>query len=153
MIKILVIHGPNLNLLGTREPGIYGADTLADIDRGLNEAALEQKVTLETFQSNHEGEIVERIQRAGTEDTEFAIINPAAFTHTSVAIRDAFLATAIPFIEVHLSNVHAREEFRRHSYLSDVAVGVIAGFGKQSYLLALQAATALCRQTAVGSKS
>ena len=147
MTNILVIHGPNLNLLGTREPELYGADTLADIDRELAQMAQQGQVRLESFQSNNEGEIVGRIQQAATQDTDIVIINPAAFTHTSIAIRDAFLATRIPFIEVHLSNVYAREEFRSHSYLSDVAVGVISGFGKNSYLLALEAAVIYCKQS------
>jgi 3-dehydroquinate dehydratase-2 len=147
MTKILVIHGPNLNLLGTREPEVYGADTLADIDQELSQSAAQKGVKLETYQSNDEGDIVSRIQQAGTEKIEFIIINPAAYTHTSVAIRDAFLATRIPFVEVHLSNVYAREEFRTHSYLSDLAVGVISGFGKNSYLLALDAAVIQCNKS------
>ncbi len=144
MTKILVIHGPNLNLLGTREPEIYGADTLASIDQQLTQAATQAGAALDTFQSNHEGEIVGRIQQAAGDATDFILLNPAAFTHTSVAIRDALLATRIPFIELHLSNVHAREAWRRHSYFSDIAIGVICGFGKQSYLLALEAAIARC---------
>ena len=147
MTKILVIHGPNLNLLGTREPEVYGADTLADINQELSQLAAQKGVKLETYQSNDEGDIVSRIQQAGTKKIEFIIINPAAYTHTSVAIRDAFLATRIPFIEVHLSNVFAREEFRTHSYLSDLAVGVISGFGKNSYLLALDAAVIQCTKS------
>jgi len=147
MTKILVIHGPNLNLLGTREPEVYGADTLADINQELSQLAAQKGVELETYQSNDEGDIVSRIQQAGTKKIEFIIINPAAYTHTSVAIRDAFLATRIPFIEVHLSNVFAREEFRTHSYLSDLAVGVISGFGKNSYLLALDATVIQCNKS------
>ena len=147
MTKILVIHGPNLNLLGTREPEVYGADTLADINQELSQLAAQKGVELEAFQSNAEGDIVSRIQQAGTKKVEFIIINPAAYTHTSVAIRDAFLATRIPFIEAHLSNVYAREEFRAHSYLSDLAVGVISGFGKNSYLLALNAAVIQCNKS------
>ena len=147
MTKILVIHGPNLNLLGTREPEVYGADTLADINQELSQLAAQKGVELETYQSNDEGHIVSRIQQAGTKKIEFIIINPAAYTHTSVAIRDAFLATRIPFIEVHLSNVFAREEFRTHSYLSDLAVGVISGFGKNSYLLALDAVVIQCNKS------
>jgi len=147
MAKILAIHGPNLNLLGTREPEVYGVDTLADIDQELSQLAAQKGVKLETYQSNDEGDIVSRIQQAGTEKIEFIIINPAAYTHTSVAIRDAFLATRIPFVEVHLSNVYAREEFRTHSYLSDLAVGVISGFGKNSYLLALDAAVIQCNKS------
>ncbi len=148
MAKILVIHGPNLNLLGTREPELYGSDTLAAIDKQLMQQAKQLSVALDTFQSNDEGAIVDRIQQAAAEPVDFAIINPAAFTHTSVAIRDAFLGTQIPFIEVHLSNVHAREAWRKHSYLSDVAVGVICGFGKTSYLLALEAAAVHCQHSA-----
>jgi 3-dehydroquinate dehydratase-2 len=147
MAKILVIHGPNLNLLGTREPEVYGADTLADINQELSQSAAQKGAKLETYQSNDEGDIVSRIQQAGTEKIEFIIINPAAYTHTSIAIRDAFLATRIPFVEVHLSNVYAREEFRTHSYLSDLAVGVISGFGKNSYLLALDAAVIQCNKS------
>ena len=148
MTNILVIHGPNLNLLGTREPEIYGADTLDGINQRLNQMAAQSGVSLQTFQSNNEGEIVSCIQRAAANQADFVIINPAAYTHTSVAIRDAFLATRLPFIEVHLSNVYAREEFRMHSYLSDLAVGVIGGFGKTSYLLALEAAVIHCKQSA-----
>jgi 3-dehydroquinate dehydratase-2 len=147
MSKILVIHGPNLNLLGTREPEVYGADTLADINQELSQLAAQKGVELETYQSNDEGGIVNRIQQAGANKIEFIIINPAAYTHTSVAIRDAFLATRIPFIEAHLSNVYAREEFRTHSYLSDLAVGVISGFGKNSYLLAFEAAVIQCNKS------
>ena len=147
MSHILVIHGPNLNLLGTREPEVYGADTLAAINQNLNQMAQKNGVSLQTFQSNNEGEIVSCIQQAANNQVDFIIINPAAYTHTSVAIRDAFLATRLAFIEVHLSNVHAREEFRMHSYLSDLAVGVISGFGKTSYLLALEAAVIYCKQS------
>ena len=147
MANILVIHGPNLNLLGSREPEVYGADTLDTINQQLNQMAQQSGVSLQTFQSNNEGEIVSFIQQAGANQVDFVIINPAAYTHTSVAIRDAFLATRLPFIEVHLSNVYAREEFRMHSYLSDLAVGVIGGFGKTSYLLALEAAVIHCKQS------
>lgn len=146
MTTILVLHGPNLNLLGTREPEIYGADTLVAIDQNLLQMAAQNGVELETFQSNLEGELVSRIQQAATDGIQFIIINPAAFTHTSIALRDAFLATEIPFIEVHLSNVFAREEFRSHSYLSDIALGIISGFGKNSYLLAFEAAIIYCKQ-------
>ncbi len=146
MTKILVLHGPNLNLLGTREPEIYGADTLVAIDQNLLQMASQNGVELETFQSNLEGELVSRIQQAATDGIQFIIINPAAFTHTSIALRDAFLATKIPFVEVHLSNVFAREEFRSHSYLSDIALGIISGFGKNSYLLAFEAAIIYCKQ-------
>jgi 3-dehydroquinate dehydratase-2 len=145
MTKILVIHGPNLNMLGTREPEVYGSDTLDTINQDLLQMAEQNEVQLETFQSNLEGEIVGRIQQAGSNETRLIIINPAAYTHTSIAIRDAFLATRIPFIEVHLSNVFAREEFRAHSYLSDIAVGVVSGFGKYSYLMAFEAAIIQCK--------
>jgi 3-dehydroquinate dehydratase-2 len=146
MPHILIIHGPNLNLLGTREPEVYGTDTLADIDQQLTQLAKQKGITLQTFQSNSEGDIVSRIQQAAKQ-IDFIIINPAAYTHTSVAIRDAFLATRIPFIEVHLSNVYAREEFRQHSYLSDIATGVISGFAINSYRLALEAASIHCQQS------
>ena len=146
MTHILVIHGPNLNLLGTREPEVYGADTLAEINQDLTSMARQKGVTLQTFQSNSEGDIVSCIQQARNEKVEFIIINPAAYTHTSIAIRDAFLATRLPFIEVHLSNVYAREDFRKHSYLSDIAVGVISGFGINSYRLAFEAASIHCQQ-------
>ncbi len=147
MTKILVIHGPNLNLLGNREPQVYGADTLASINQSLAKLAQQRSIRLETFQSNVEGKIVDTIHQAATNQVQFVIINPAAFTHTSVAIRDAFLATDLPFIEVHLSNIFAREEFRTHSYLSDIANGVICGFGKSSYLLAFEAAVIACKKT------
>ena len=147
MPKILVIHGPNLNLLGSREPDVYGSDTLDSINQALTALAKSESTDLDSFQSNNEGDIVSRIQLAASDGTDFIIINPAAFTHTSVAIRDAFLGVKIPFIETHLSNVHARDDFRQHSYLSDIAVGVICGFGKQSYLLALQAAINYCKQS------
>ena len=146
MPHILIIHGPNLNLLGTREPEVYGADTLAEIDQQLTQLAEQKGMALQTFQSNSEGDIVSRIQQAAGQ-VDFIIINPAAYTHTSVAIRDAFLATRIPFIEVHLSNVYAREEFRQHSYLSDIAIGVISGFAINSYRLALEAASIHCQQS------
>ena len=146
MTTILVIHGPNLNLLGTREPEIYGADTLETIDQDLAQMAAQHGVSLQTFQSNAESDIVDRIQQAAKDGNDFILINPAAFTHTSVAIRDALLATQIPFIEVHLSNVYAREAWRKHSYLSDIAVGIICGLGKHGYLLALEAAIGRCKQ-------
>jgi 3-dehydroquinate dehydratase, type II len=136
-MDVLVINGPNLNSLGTREPEIYGSTTLAQIETGLRAQAEAAGLSLDTFQSNHEGEIVDRLHAARTDGTRFVIINPGAFTHTSVAIRDAFAAVAIPFAEVHISNVHAREEFRRHSYLSDIAVGVLTGFGVHGYTMAL----------------
>lgn len=140
MAKLLVINGPNLNLLGTREPQHYGRTTLAEIGARLTELATAAGHTLENFQSNAEHELVERIHRARDEDVAFIVINPAAFTHTSVALRDALTAVRIPFIEVHLSNVHAREPFRKHSYLSDIAQGVISGLGPLGYELALTAA-------------
>jgi 3-dehydroquinate dehydratase-2 len=136
--RLLVLHGPNLNLLGTREPGIYGSVTLADIDRALAERAAAKQVDLSTFQSNHEGALVDRIQAAATEQVDFIVINPAAFTHTSVAIRDALAGVAIPFVEIHLSNIHRREPFRSHSYFSDLAEGVICGLGWRGYLFALE---------------
>ncbi|QID17016.1 type II 3-dehydroquinate dehydratase [Nitrogeniibacter mangrovi] len=134
---VLVLHGPNLNLLGTREPDVYGRTTLADIHAHMLERCAGADVRLESFQSNHEGELVDRIQAAGTEGVDFIIINPAAYTHTSVAMRDALAAVAIPYVEVHLSNIHAREAFRHHSYFSDQAVGVICGLGADGYLAAL----------------
>ncbi|MBL1320258.1 MAG: type II 3-dehydroquinate dehydratase [Methylophaga sp.] len=140
MAKFLVLHGPNLNLLGTREPDHYGADTLAEIENRLQSLASNDGHQLESFQSNAEHDLVNKIQAAQSNNTDFIIINPAAFTHTSVALRDAISAVAIPFIEVHLSNVHARESFRHQSYFSDIAVGVICGLGSQGYELALQAA-------------
>jgi 3-dehydroquinate dehydratase-2 len=140
MAKITVLNGPNLNLLGTREPELYGRATLEDIRVRMESLASEKGYELDFFQSNAEHEIVERIHQAYHENADIVVINPAAFTHTSIAIRDALLATSIPFIEVHLSNVHAREPFRRSSYLSDLACGVICGFGALGYDLALQAA-------------
>lgn len=140
MATILVLHGPNLNLLGLREPGIYGATTLEDINRQLTETARQAGHHLLSLQSNAEYELIDRIHDARKEGVDFIIINPAAFTHTSVALRDALLGVTIPFIEVHLSNVHKREDFRQHSYFSDIAQGVICGFGATSYQLALQAA-------------
>lgn len=140
MAKILVLHGPNLNLLGAREPEIYGHQTLADINQQLAERAQDAGHEMAWFQSNAEHELIGRIQQARDDRTALILFNPAAFTHTSIALRDALLAVAIPFIEVHLSNVHARESFRHLSYLSGVAVGVICGFGGDSYRLALEAA-------------
>ncbi len=140
MSKVLLLNGPNLNLLGTREPSLYGATTLADVEQRLTGLAAARGASLETFQSNAEHELVERIQRLTQDPVDFVIINPGAFTHTSVALRDALLAVAAPFIEVHLSNVNAREPFRRHSYFSDVAVGSIVGLGAAGYELALTAA-------------
>jgi 3-dehydroquinate dehydratase-2 len=138
MKNILVLHGPNLNLLGTREPEVYGRVTLDEINSKLSAQAQTKGAKLAYFQSNAEAALVDRVQLARTDGTDFIIINPAAFTHTSVAIRDALAAVAIPFVEVHLSNVHAREAFRKESYFSDVAVGVISGLGATGYELALQ---------------
>ncbi len=140
--SILVIQGPNLNLLGTREPEVYGKTTLEDIHQRLGELAKAQSIELSTYQSNHEGELIDRIQKAKSDGIDFIIINPGAFTHTSVALRDVLAGVAIPFTEVHLSNIHQREEFRKHSYLSDIATGVICGLGAIGYELALQAAIA-----------
>jgi 3-dehydroquinate dehydratase-2 len=138
--KILVLHGPNLNLLGEREPGIYGHATLADIDQALATRAQAAGHALESYQSNAEHALVDRVQAARRDGTAFIVINPAAFTHTSVALRDALAAVALPFIEVHLSNPHAREPFRQHSYFSSLALGVVSGFGADSYSYALEAA-------------
>lgn len=140
MARILVLHGPNLNLLGTREPGVYGAITLDQINARLVAQAQQAGHQLEALQSNAEYELIDRIHAAQDQAIDFIIINPAAFTHTSVAIRDAMLAVSIPFIEVHLSNVYKREPFRHHSYFSDIAEGVICGLGAEGYALALQAA-------------
>ena len=136
-MQILVLHGPNLNLLGTREPGVYGNRTLDQIDADLIRKATDAGATLQSFQSNHEGALIDRVQAARTDGTQFIIINPAALTHTSVGLRDALAAVALPFIEVHLSNIHRREPFRHHSYFSDLAVGVICGLGADGYRLAL----------------
>lgn len=138
MKNILVLHGPNLNLLGTREPEVYGRVTLDEINSKLSAQAQTKGAKLTYLQSNAEAALVDRVQQARTDGTDFIIINPAAFTHTSVAIRDALAAVAIPFVEVHLSNVHAREAFRKESYFSDIAVGVISGLGATGYELALQ---------------
>ena len=140
MLKILLLHGPNLNLLGTREPAVYGSTTMAQIDARLGEKAKSAGVDLECFQSNGEGTLIDRIHAARLSGVGFIVINPGAYTHTSIALRDALAAVAIPFIEVHLSNVHAREEFRKHSFLSDLAVGVVTGFGAEGYEFALDAA-------------
>ena len=140
MAKILVLHGPNLNLLGSREPEVYGRATLAEIDASLTAQAVAAGHQLASLQSNAEHELVDRVQAARSDGTAFILINPAAFTHTSVALRDALAAVAIPFIEIHLSNPHAREAFRRHSYFSDLAVGVVCGFGADSYRYAMEAA-------------
>ncbi len=135
---ILVIHGPNLNLLGTREPAHYGKSSLEDINQNLQNVAKQHQIMLETFQSNSEADIVNKIQSLVNNKVDYILINPAAFTHTSVAIRDALSAVNTPFIEVHLSNVHAREHFRHHSYFSDIAIGVICGLGAEGYLAALR---------------
>lgn len=141
-MSVLIVHGPNLNLLGTREPHLYGGTTLEQINDDLAALAAKAGVVLSTFQSNHEGELIDRVQAARADGTRFIIINPAGYTHTSVALRDALAAVALPFIEVHLSNVHARESFRHHSYFSSLAVGVIAGLGPAGYRYALDAAFA-----------
>lgn len=140
MPNILVLNGPNLNLLGTREPEHYGTTSLADINQQLEARAAELNCSVTSFQNNSEAELIKRIHQSADDQTDFIIINPAAFTHTSVAIRDAISGVHIPFIEVHLSNVHSREDFRKHSYFSDLAAGVISGLGPQVYDLALQAA-------------
>ncbi len=140
MPDLLVINGPNLNLLGTREPEFYGSDTLDSINQRLSAIATNHKLTLQCVQSNAEAELIEHTHRALNNNVQYIIINPAAFTHTSVALRDALSGINIPFIEVHLSNIHAREKFREHSYFSDIAVGVISGLGALGYELALQAA-------------
>ena len=140
MAKMLVVNGPNLNLLGTREPEHYGLTSLDDINKELTVTAKKAGHELDTFQSNAEHELVDRIHQAATDGVAFIIINPAAFTHTSVALRDALTGVAIPFIEIHLSNIFAREDFRQQSYFSDIAVGVISGLGAQGYELALEAA-------------
>ena len=135
--SVLVLHGPNLNLLGLREPNHYGKNTLADIDSLLAKRAKEANISLQSFQSNSEVELIQKLQSLADNKVDFIIINPAAFTHTSVALRDALSAIKVPFVEVHLSNIYARETFRHHSYFSDIAVGVISGLGAQGYLLAL----------------
>jgi 3-dehydroquinate dehydratase-2 len=137
MANILVLHGPNLNLLGTREPDVYGHETLNNINASLSLQAITWGYTLNTLQSNSEAELIDRIQQCLRDHTDFIIFNPAAFTHTSIALRDALLAVNKPFIEVHLSNIHRREPFRHHSYFSDIAIGNITGLGSQGYLLAL----------------
>jgi 3-dehydroquinate dehydratase-2 len=136
-MQILVLHGPNLNLLGSREPGIYGTQTLEQINTDLAQFATAAGAGLNTFQSNHEGALIDRVQAARTDGSDFIIINPAALTHTSVGLRDALAAVNLPFIEVHLSNIHQREAFRHHSYFSELAVGVICGLGADGYRLAL----------------
>jgi 3-dehydroquinate dehydratase-2 len=142
MAKLLVLHGPNLNLLGEREPGIYGRTTLAEIDDALRKQAHTAGHDLESLQSNAEHVLIDRVQAARSDGTAIILINPAGLTHTSVALRDALAAVALPFIEVHLSNPHAREPFRKQSYFSDLALGVVAGFGADSYRFAMEAALA-----------
>ena len=146
MPDLLVINGPNLNLLGTREPEHYGSDTLDSINNKLSQLATDNNLSLKSVQSNAEAELIEHIHNAAKDNVRFIIINPAAFTHTSVALRDALSGVDIPFIEIHLSNVHAREAFREHSYFSDIAAGVISGLGAQGYELALQAAISHLKQ-------
>ena len=141
MASLLLINGPNLNLLGSREPGVYGETNLADVESRLTRVATELGHELQCFQSNAEHEIVDRVQQAQTESVDFILLNPGAFTHTSIAIRDALLAVRIPFIEIHLSNVFAREDFRHSSYFSDIAAGCLFGLGAIGYELALQAAS------------
>ncbi len=145
-MKILLLNGPNLNMLGTREPEIYGSLSLLDIEKQLQEKASEHQIELNTFQSNAEHELVDRIQQSINQGVKFILINPAAFTHTSVAIRDALASVRLPFIEIHLSNPHAREPFRKQSYFSDLAVGIIAGFGVNSYLMAFESAVKHLKQ-------
>ena len=147
-MRILVLNGPNLNLLGTREPEIYGSATLDDILADVRARAIEHDCAVEDLQSNAEGELIDRIHQARADGVAFILFNPGAFTHTSIALRDALLGVSIPFIEVHLSNVFAREDFRQDSYLSDIAVGVISGLGAHGYLLALEAAVALLKRDA-----
>lgn len=146
-MKVLVINGPNLNLLGTREPQTYGSTTLAEVEAGLRAQADQLGIELQCFQSNHEGAIVDRVHAAHRDGVAFAMINPGAFTHTSVAIRDAFAGVAIPFVEIHISNVYRREAFRHHSYLSGIAEAVMCGFGTLGYTLALQFIHARLRQS------
>lgn len=153
MPKILVIHGPNLNLLGQRETHHYGNDTLQAIDQRLVEQGKREGFEVSTFQSNAEAPLIERVHAAKSDETAYILINPAAFTHTSVALRDALAAVRIPFIEVHLSNVHAREPFRQHSYFSDLAAGVISGLGPLGYELALRAAVHAVREKAAGREA
>lgn len=138
-MKVLVIHGPNLNLLGTREKTIYGTTTLADIDKGLEAIAKELSVNLTSLQSNSEAVLIEEIHKAGLAKTDGLLVNPAAFGHTSIALRDAILGVSLPFVEVHLSNIYSREDFRHKTYLSDIAIGVVTGFGAESYFLGLRA--------------
>ena len=144
--RILVLHGPNLNLLGTREPDVYGRTTLADIHSAMDARGRAEGVLVESFQSNHEGQLIDRVQASPLEEINFIILNPAAYAHTSVALRDALLAVAIPYVEVHLSNIHARDAFRHHSYFSDCAAGVICGLGPYGYLAALEYALSQLRK-------
>lgn len=153
MALILLLNGPNLNLLGSREPGIYGSQTLADICTAAEHEAQRRGHQLVSFQSNAEHELINRVHQAAGDGTRFILFNPGAFTHTSIALRDALLGVAIPFIELHLSNVYAREPFRRHSYLSDIARGVISGFGPLSYQLALDAAIRLMEAAPAAAKT
>ena len=136
--RVLLLHGPNLNLLGSREPEVYGTESIASINKRLSNAARSRGVVLEIFQSNHEGALIERVHQSKKQHISWIIVNPAGLTHTSVALRDAFAAVSVPYVEVHLSNIHAREPFRRHSYFSDLAVGTICGLGSLGYDLALQ---------------
>ena len=140
MPKILLLNGPNLNLLGTREPQVYGHETLADVETMVAKAAADRGASVECFQSNHEGALIDRIHAARLDGTDWMVINPGGLTHTSVALRDAFAGVALPFYEVHVSNVHRREAFRHHSYLSEIASGVIVGFGVAGYVMAIHAA-------------
>ncbi|MBT3888309.1 MAG: type II 3-dehydroquinate dehydratase [Nitrosomonadaceae bacterium] len=142
--NILILHGPNLNLLGSREPDVYGSETLEEINGNLSKLATKANVSLASFQSNSEADLISRIQQAMEDETDFIIINPAAFTHTSIALRDALSAARLPFIEVHLTNIFAREAFRRESYFSSLALGVISGLGARSYYLALKYAISNC---------
>jgi len=147
MAKCLLINGPNLNLLGTRQPEIYGSQTLADVETKLSEITERAGHQLECFQSNSESELIDRIHRAKTDKIKYILINPAAYTHTSIALRDALLGVEIPFVEIHLSNIHARESFRHHSYLSDVAQGVICGLGTSGYEYGLDFALKQLKRT------
>ncbi len=146
MLQVLVLNGPNLNLLGSREPDKYGKLSLPDIQARLAAHAKTLDASIEFYQSNSEGALVDRVQQAGLGNTDIAIVNPAAYTHTSVALRDAFLGVSLPFIEIHLSNIYKREAFRHHSYFSDIAVGTIAGFGAAGYTMALDAAVNYCKE-------